>query len=313
MTRLAAFSPSGRSPLTCVSHVPYVGMAPSEVVVQIGILNPNQSFTSAFGRLPSELVGKPCHDAGEKGTTLSIGCQPTSALVILPEPFGGCMQEAVNELGGREVRSGAADLEHVAALTVERAVSRDPNCLDKKVLCENHRDEPLVLADASGWLPKVGVAIVPRGLGSTQVVFEHKSLSRCHSGLGLMLMRAFRECQEACNALNHLVFGSGSFVRQSACPNVYPEPSTGGTKRGAVRGLLGFSEYFMNILMSHLVLEHFDDHAPRLLKNEWARNFERSRGGDPAPQRGASGNNFEGRDRQSAVELGFVQLVPRCP
>ena len=143
---------------------------------------------------------------------------PRGRAVIAPQALGGLVQESVDVLGDDEVCREPRDLEDAAALALERPVYRDPDALDEEVLAEDHRDDALVLGHAPGRRAEVKVPVVARATSARhlEVVLEHEALRGGHRGLGLVLVRALCQRQQARDALDDLalerLFRSGSGI-----------------------------------------------------------------------------------------------------
>ncbi len=81
-------------------------------------------------------------------------------------------------------------------------------------------------------------------------------------------------------------------------------------KRATVRGLVFHFEHFVDVLMRHLVLEHFDDRAPRMRKNERTRNLERARRAVPLSEARLGNRKRENGRTQRFFEIRRVHAPP---
>ena len=79
----------------------------------------------------------------------------------------------------------------------------------------------------------------------------------------------------------------------------------------SVGALPTLAEDLADVLVRHLVLEHLDDHAPWLFEDEGARELDRARGREPAPEPRARAHELELRELQPALEVCEREVAVR--
>ena len=147
--RLAPVGPGGGALVSRVPDVAHVRVTTPEVPGQVAVADPDQALLLAPPRLPRKRIRKADHDPGQVGATLSVGGDALDTTVLAPETFGGVVEESVNVFGDGQVGRRSANLQDAAPLAFERPVHGDPDGLDEEVLPEDHRDQSLVLENAS--------------------------------------------------------------------------------------------------------------------------------------------------------------------
>ena len=161
-----------------------------------------------------------------------------------------------------------------------------------------------------------------------EVVLEHQALRGRHRRLRLVAVGALGEREEARDPRHDLLLDRVSLGAAGATApvarglrsgarrhpggsRVDPEARACVAEGGAVRGLADLAEDLVDVLVRHLVLQHLDDDAPRLLDHQGARDLQRPRVGNPPPERRAPGHELEGRRDQRTPEVRLVELPPR--
>jgi hypothetical protein len=82
-------------------------------------------------------------------------------------------------------------------------------------------------------------------------------------------------------------------------------------ERSSVRGISVLSENFVDVLVSHLVLEDFEDRAPVILEHEPAGYLDRTSLPHPPTEVDARGDDLESGGSEGAAEVRVVELSPR--
>src|SRR5207247_7701064 len=84
-------------------------------------------------------------------------------------------------------------------------------------------------------------------------------------------------------------------------------------ERLAVRRLAARTQHLVRVLVRHLVLEHLDDHAPRVAEDQRPADLDRAVVGGPLPEAALRvGEHDRGRDERAAqvVPVDGLELAP---
>src|SRR5262249_18067251 len=155
-------------------------MATAVEGAEIRVAHPDEALLFVLAPLCLELLVKARHHAGEVRAPIAIAADLPLPLVRAPELLGRVREERVHVRSHLEVRRRPADLEHAAALLLERAIRRHPDHLDEEMLAEDVAEDALALGDAPARLAEVAEAVAARGplIGGVEVVLQHQALRR---------------------------------------------------------------------------------------------------------------------------------------
>src|SRR5690606_8976632 len=77
-------------------HRPHLGMARAIVVAQIRVAHPHQATFGGTVLLTHQPLAEPLHHARDERAPVAVASDVVLLLVLLPEPLGSRLQEAVH-------------------------------------------------------------------------------------------------------------------------------------------------------------------------------------------------------------------------
>ena len=225
-----------------------------------------------------ELISEPGHDAGDKSPAVSISFDPGFCLVLGPQTLGRHRDEVVNVVREIDVFRAPADFHHSTAYSVERPVAADPNDVDEKVILQNRPESPLGFTGSTGRATQTAVneAVVTFGIELIEVVLKHESLCGLGRGLCFVLVGTLRQRQEFADLVQNRMARMRSICGRNFTRSSIVDPSRAANlpKHGTMRRFIDIAHHLVNVLVRHLVFEHFHHRSPTMSEEQPFGNLD---------------------------------------